>query len=124
MIRALLALALVVLCACTRKDPPEVSPAALEDVSILASSELAALAPRLEAEARAAGLRVQWSYAGTLEIVERVDRGERFDMVLPSSGAYPSLALTHKPLARDKLFYSRVALGVKESKAEELVHRT
>ena len=38
---------------------------------------------------------------------------EAFDALLQPNGAYPSLALARKPLARDKLFYSRIALGVK-----------
>jgi Ca-activated chloride channel homolog len=46
--------------------------------------------------------------------------GERFDAILPASGAYPALALEGKPLAREKLFYSRVALGVKEAKLKAL----
>jgi Ca-activated chloride channel family protein len=99
--------------ACKRAEPPP-------SVSILASSELKDLAPALQAAASAAGVRVQLTYAGTLEIVERINAGEAFDMILPANGAYPSLALEQKPLAREKLFYSRVVLGVKQSKVEAL----
>ncbi|WP_439332960.1 hypothetical protein, partial [Streptococcus pneumoniae] len=46
--------------------------------------------------------------------------GERFDALLPPNGAYPTLALGSKPLAREKLFYSRIALGVKAAKLKAL----
>jgi Ca-activated chloride channel family protein len=81
--------------------------------SILAGSELKELEPAIVAAGHDAGVEVRLSYAGTLDIVERVNAGERFDAILPPNGAYPVLALEAKPLARDKLFYSRVALGVK-----------
>lgn len=87
---------------------------------VLASSELKDLEPALVQAGAAAGVRVQFSYAGTLEMVERIDGGEDFDALLPANGAYPSMALARKPVAREKLFYSRVVLGVKERKAREL----
>jgi Ca-activated chloride channel family protein len=88
--------------------------------SVLASSEVRDLEATLLQAAQAAGVPLKLSYAGTLDIVERVNGGERFDAILPASGAYPALALTTKPLARDKLFYSRVALGVKAAKLKAL----
>jgi Ca-activated chloride channel family protein len=88
--------------------------------TILAGSELKDLEGAIISAARASGVEVKLSYAGTLDIVERVNAGERFDAILPPNGAYPSLALTTKPLARDKLFYSRIALGVKAAKVAEL----
>ncbi len=88
--------------------------------TILAGSELKDLEPAIVAAGRGAGVQVKLSYAGTLEMVERVNAGERFDAILPPNGAYPALALTTKPLARDKLFYSRVALGVKKARLAEL----
>ena len=88
--------------------------------TILAGSELKDLEPALVAAGRGAGVEVKLSYAGTLDIVERINAGEKFDAILPPNGAYPALALTTKPLARDKLFYSRVALGVKQAKLIEL----
>ena len=88
--------------------------------TILAGSELKDLEPALVAAGRSAGVEVKLSYAGTLDIVERVNAGDAFDAILPPNGAYPALALDKKPLARDKLFYSRVALGVKQGKLKEL----
>lgn len=87
---------------------------------ILAGSELRELAPAIEAAAREAGVTVKLSYSGTLDIVDRINTGEKFDAILPPNGAYPALALARKPFAREKLFYSRVALGVKGGKASEL----
>jgi len=87
---------------------------------VLAGSELKDLAPDIEEAARKSGLNVQLVYSGTLDMVDRINAGEPFDAILPPNGAYPVLALTRKPLAREKLFYSRVALGVKSSKAHQL----
>lgn len=99
-------------------SPKVVNPA--PDLRILAGSELKELEPDILDVAHAAHLTVALAYAGTLEMVDRVNAGERFDAILPPDGAYPSLALAHKPVAKEKLFYSRVVLGVKGSKAREL----
>ncbi|MDR0225973.1 MAG: VWA domain-containing protein [Burkholderiaceae bacterium] len=88
--------------------------------TVLAGSELRDVAPALEQAARAAGVPLQLSYAGTLDMVERINAGETFDAILPPNGAYPALALTSQPLAREKLFYSRVALGVKAPVLQQL----
>jgi len=101
-------------------DAPPAVEASSPAFTILAGSELKDLEPAIVAAGRAAGIEVKLSYAGTLDIVERVNAGETFDAILPPNGAYPALALTTKPLARDKLFYSRVALGVKPAKLAEL----
>ena len=88
--------------------------------TILAGSELKDVAPALEAAARAAGVPIKLDYAGTLDMVERINAGEGFDAILPPNGAYPALALASKPAAREKLFYSRVALGVKAGPLQTL----
>ena len=88
--------------------------------TILAGSELKDIEGPIVDAAKAAGVEVKFSYAGTLDIVERINAGERFDAILPPNGAYPALALQSKPVARDKLFYSRIALGVKNAKAAQL----
>jgi Ca-activated chloride channel family protein len=115
-------LLLVWLIACNKKEQAReqtgVGPGA--PVHILASSELMELAHLLEASAQRAGVRVQFSYAGSVDIVDRVNGGEAFDAVLPANGAYASLAMKQPPLAREKLFYSKVALGVKQEKLREL----
>ena len=93
---------------------------AARELHVLASSEVRDIEPALQKAAAAAGVTLKLSYAGTLDIVERVNGGEAVDALLPANGAYPNLALTRKPLAQDKLFYSRVALGVKQAKANAL----
>jgi Ca-activated chloride channel homolog len=96
------------------------SGSAAADLRILAGSELKELEPDILSAARSAGVSVKLSYSGTLEMVDRVNGGAPVDAILPPNGAYPSLALTRKAIAKEKLFYSRVALGVKESKAHAL----
>jgi Ca-activated chloride channel homolog len=114
---------LLALAACSRSAEPARDASANRDrnaFTILAGSELKELAPAIEATARQAGVPVKISYSGTLEMVDRINAGERFDAILPPNGAYPSLALSKAAQAKEKLFYSRVALGIKESKARTL----
>jgi len=99
---------------------PHPTPTPAPELRILAGSELKELEPDILNAARSAGVNVGLAYAGTLEMVDRVNQGDAVDAILPPNGAYPSLALTRKAVAKEKLFYSRVALGVKESKAHAL----
>ena len=118
---ALAALGLVVgLGGCGRNDGASAPGGPAGAVTILAGSELRDVEPQLLKAAADAGVPVKLSYAGTLDIVERVNAGEAVDMILPPSGAYPSLALATPPRAREKLFYSRVVLGVRSDKARAL----
>lgn len=121
LLAAVLALALL---ACGKRDEPPAGVQApivpREAFTILAGSELKDLEAAIVSAADAAGINLKMSYAGTLDIVERVNAGERFDAILPPNGAYPALALQTKPLAREKLFYSRIALGVKAAKVAQL----
>ena len=115
-------LAALALAGCGKREEPAAAapqPAA-KVFSVLAGSEVRDIEPLLLKAAQDAGITLKLSYAGTLDIVERVNGGERFDAILPASGAYPALALAAKPLAREKLFYSRVALGVKTVKLKAL----
>src|SRR5581483_505551 len=119
---------MVLLWACSQSPSPSgadgtgvaPAPAPAPDLRILAGSELKELEPEIVSAARSAHLSVALSYAGTLEMVDRINQNEPFDAILPPNGAYPSLALTTKAVAKEKLFYSRVALGVKQSKAHAL----
>lgn len=122
---AVLALLATGLVGCGKREAPAAgapsSPAPAAAVfTVLAGSEVRDIEPALLKAAQGAGVTLKLSYAGTLDIVERINAGERFDAILPASGAYPALALTSKPLAREKLFYSRVALGVKAAKLKAL----
>jgi Ca-activated chloride channel homolog len=112
---------LVLLSSCSNHSGPDSAAAPKPpDLRILAGSELKELEPDIKEAARKIGLDVEVSYSGTLDMVDRINAGEPFDAILPPNGAYPVLALTRKPLAKEKLFYSRVALGVKSSKAQTL----
>jgi Ca-activated chloride channel family protein len=107
------------------KSKPEGSGAADQasdeaSFKVLAGSEVRDIEPALLAAAKEAGVPLKLSYAGTLDIVERINAGEKFDAILPANGAYPALALSTKPVAREKLFYSRVALGIKAAKLKAL----
>lgn len=115
-----LAAVAVYLAGCGRDNAVPVVPEAENAFRILASSEVKDLEPALSAAAREAGVPLKWSFAGALDIIERANEGEQFDALLPANGAYAALALLDKPLAREKLFYSRVALGVKEAKWRQL----
>jgi Ca-activated chloride channel family protein len=117
---AVAAIALGIVACRQQEAPPFTQPAEASVLRVLAGSELKEIESALVAAARKVDVDLRLSYAGTLEIVDRVNAGERFDAVLPPNGAYPMLALQSKPLAREKLFYSRVALGVKRSKAQSL----
>ena len=112
---------LFLLSGCSNHSGPDTTAASKPpDLRILAGSELKELEPDIKEAASKIGLDVEMSYSGTLDMVDRINAGEPFDAILPPNGAYPVLALTHKPLAREKLFYSRVAVGVKSSKARTL----
>src|ERR1700745_1404965 len=111
---------LALLAGCSEHSPEAVFAKKPADLRILAGSELKELEPDIKEAARKNGLQVEVAYSGTLDMVDRINAGEPFDAILPPNGAYPVLALAHKPLAREKLFYSRVALGVKTSKAKAL----
>ncbi len=87
---------------------------------ILAGSELKDIEPQVVAEAKKAGLKVRFDYAGTLDIIDRVNRGERIDGVWVANGAYTGLALSAKPAASTKIMYSQIVLGVKPAVAAAL----
>lgn len=120
---ALMMAAIVIGAAACGRSEDQPRPSEVEGANVLrvlAGSELKELEPALVAAARSANVDLRLSYAGTLEIVDRTNGGEVFDALLPPNGAYPMLALSTKPVAREKLFYSRVALGVKKSRAQAL----
>jgi Ca-activated chloride channel homolog len=87
---------------------------------ILAGSELKDIEPQVVEEARKAGVPVRFEYAGTLDIIDRVNRGEKVDAVWVANGAYTGLALKAKPAASTKIMYSQIVLGVKPAVAAAL----
>jgi Ca-activated chloride channel homolog len=121
LLAASLLAALALLAACSsRNSEPAFDAADPNALRILAGSEVRPLAPDIVATAQAAGIAVKIEYSGTLDLVDRINQGESFDAILPPEDAYPQLALQRRPQASERLFYSRVTLGVKQSKAQAL----
>ncbi|MGH8083516.1 MAG: substrate-binding and vWA domain-containing protein [Lysobacter sp.] len=123
---ALLVLAVLALASCGGGNGPEASadkaPAAA-DFSVLAGSELKDVETQLSDEIRkATGVQLRFTYAGTLDAIDRLNAGEQFDAVWVSHGKYLAMnpALKQRLLAQDKVMLSPVVLGVKASKAREL----
>lgn len=119
------AAALAALAACSRGDDDAVVAGAADAnaFTILAGSELkdvdAALGERIRS---ATGVNVRFTYAGTLDAIDRLGAGEAFDAVWVSHGKYLAMNPALKPRiqAQDKIMLSPVILGVKASKAAEL----
>ena len=91
--------------------------------TILAGSELKDVDAALGAEIRkATGIEVHFSYAGTLDAIDRLNAGERFDAVWVSHGKYLAMhpELKARIAAQDKIMLSPVILGVKSSRARVL----
>ena len=91
--------------------------------TILAGSELKDVETQLGDEIRkATGIDVRFSYAGTLDAIDRLNGGEQFDAVWVSHGKYLAMNpdLKARIVAQDKIMLSPVILGVKRSKAVAL----
>lgn len=91
--------------------------------TVLAGSELKDVDTQLGDEiAQATGVRLRFTYAGTLDAIDRLAAGEKFDAVWVSHGKYLAMnpALKQRLLAQEKIMLSPVVLGVKTSKAREL----
>ncbi|MEV5973879.1 VWA domain-containing protein [Streptomyces sp. NPDC051921] len=92
---------------------------------ILASSELADMAPVLEEARKATGVTVAPTYAGTLDAVERIASGEadeQFDAVWLSSNDYLRLRpdTARKITGETPIMTSPVAFGVRPAVASAL----
>ena len=90
-------------------------------LTILAASELRDLEPLLPEMTRAAGEPVRMEYTGSLQVVDRLVKGEDTDLAWPSHGGYLALFPAPKSpaLAQEKIMRSPVVVGVKTSKAAE-----
>ncbi len=91
--------------------------------TILAGSELKDVDAQLGEEIRkATGIEVRFSYAGTLDAIDRLNAGESFDAVWVSHGKYLAMnpQLKSRIAAQEKIMLSPVILGVKRSKAAAL----
>lgn len=91
--------------------------------TILAGSELKDVDTQLGDEIRkATGIEIRFSYAGTLDAIDQLNAGERFDAVWVSHGKYLAMNpdLKARIVAQEKIMLSPVILGVKQSRAVAL----
>ncbi|MGN6152643.1 MAG: substrate-binding and vWA domain-containing protein [Lysobacteraceae bacterium] len=125
----IVAAALVALAACSRGDDATVAAGAADAAAdaraftILAGSELKDVDTALGERIRSAtGVNVRFTYAGTLDAIDRLGAGEAFDAVWVSHGKYLAMNPALKPRiqAQEKIMLSPVILGVKASKAAAL----
>jgi Ca-activated chloride channel family protein len=123
-VKRLLALATaLLLAACGGKsEAPPAAPANAAPFRILAGSEIKDLEPFKAAMEKAAGARIEFTYSGSLEAVERLEAGEAFDAVWLSHGKYLQQTPAIKPMIRasERIMTSPVVLGLKASKAAAL----
>ncbi len=120
LIRRLLALLMLLTAAACGKGGGEQATEDPNAFHILAGSELKDIEPQVKEEAAKIGVPVRFDYAGTLDIIDRVNRGEKVDAVWVANGAYTGLALKAKPAASTKIMYSQIVLGVKPAVAAAL----
>ncbi|HVK20375.1 MAG TPA: VWA domain-containing protein [Actinokineospora sp.] len=121
---AVVALALAVT-ACSEDTAKPVSPPEPGKLRILAGSELADLQPVLDKAAQATGVRVEFTFSGTIEGAQALAGGStdgRYDAVWFSSNRYlEALPEAGRRLGNQtKIMASPVVLGLTESKAKAL----
>ena len=89
---------------------------------VLAGSELKDIETLLPSIREATGVELVPKYVGTLEAVERLQGGERFDLAWLASNRYASLvpAVKARIAASERTMLTPVVLGLKQSKAREL----
>ncbi|WP_035305645.1 VWA domain-containing protein [Actinokineospora inagensis] len=124
LIAGIAAIALV-LTGCSSEDTPAESKAEPGKLRILAGSELADLKPILDQAAQATGVRVEFTFTGTLEGSETLASGKadgKYDAVWFSSNRYPqAIPDAARRLGNQvKIMNSPVVLGLAKSKAEAL----
>lgn len=91
--------------------------------SVLADSELKDIESGFkDAICRATGLNLVFTYSGTLDAIDRIASGDRFDAVWLANGKYLALndALSGRVIEQQKTMLSPVVLGLKASKARSL----
>jgi Ca-activated chloride channel family protein len=124
----LIVLAVVIFVSRHRKEPARTAehtePAASSNqFSVLAGSELKDIEKGLKGDIRrATGIDLSFTYSGTLDAVDRISAGDRFDGLWVSHGKYLAMneALKGRIVAQEKTMLSPVVLGLKASKAHEL----
>jgi Ca-activated chloride channel family protein len=115
-------LAVAFLASCSKKDTPN-NAASANAFTLLAGSELKDIETSLKADIRqATGIDLRFSYSGTLDAVDRIAGGDKFDALWVSHGKYLAMndAMKGRILAQEKTMLSPVLLGLKSSKAHAL----
>jgi Ca-activated chloride channel family protein len=116
-----LCFALALLCSCSPKQGAR-KPVS-EPFHVLAGSELKDIETQFGPDIqKATGLKLDFTYSGTLDASKRLASGESFDALWVSHSKYIEMnnALKGKVLAQEKTMLSPVILGLKASKAKEL----
>ncbi|SES06642.1 VWA domain-containing protein [Actinokineospora terrae] len=112
-------------CSSDAGDEKPASQAEAGKLRVLAGSELADLKPVLEQAAQATGVRVEFTFSGTIEGSEVLASGKadgRYDAVWFSANRYPQAIpdAARRLGAQAKVMTSPVVLGLARSKATEL----
>jgi Ca-activated chloride channel homolog len=92
------------------------------ELTAIAGSEIKDLEPLLPEIRKQTGVSLKLTYSGTLEGIERLERGEAYDLAWFSHAKYLLLnpGTKDKVRAQEKIMLSPVVLGVKASKARAL----
>jgi Ca-activated chloride channel homolog len=120
---ALLAVATIALAACPKPLNRSSDSPSANSFTILAGSELKDIETGLKDDIRrGTGLDLAFTYSGTLDAIDRIAAGDRFDALWVSHGKYLAMneALKGRILAQEKTMLSPVLLGLKASKAHAL----
>ncbi len=127
--RIAVAAAAVLLLSCGGAKTPEKTPeksseqATASAFTVLAGSELKDIETQLKGDIRSAtGLDLAFTYSGTLDAIERIGGGEKFDALWVSHGKYLAMdaGMKDRIVTQEKTMLSPVLLGLKKSKAHEL----
>lgn len=89
-------------------------------LTVLAGSELSDLSPMLDEIQQNTGIRLQFTYTGTLDGAEQIMAGSTYDLGWFSHAKYLNLmpGSKDKVLAQEKIMISPVVFGIKQSKAQ------
>src|ERR1019366_4502301 len=116
--------ALAITGACRKGDgPAPAETASANSFAILGGSELKDIETGFKADIRrATGIDLVFTYSGTLDAVDRIASGGKFDALWVSHGKYLAMndAMKGRILAQEKTMLSPVLLGLKASKAHAL----
>lgn len=85
---------------------------------IIAGSELKDLEPYLDKIRRKTGVTLSFKYSGTLDGVDSILAGEKYDAAWFSHGKYLSLSDRSRIKSQEQIMLSPVVMGVKQSKAQ------